>query len=431
MKVLIVEDDELFTEMLVSAITGFYQAEVKTSNSGKNFLSIIEDFRPNLILLDLFLNGDNGLLILKDLKQNYYAKHIPVIVITGVNDLNVWNTAISLGACDYLLKPFNIEDLFKSIEASCSIKENSNLQAILNNKPEYIKSKDFDANVEIAKKHVALLLKSEELDVPVFPSIAIEIQQLLKDPQVGIREICDIIKQDVGLSSKIIRVANSSFYCAVDKIIDLKKAISRIGLKEMKNLVQILTGKLMFKINIPFLDHEMQKLWQHSLCCAYSNELVVQNKEVENSDHFFLLGLTHDVGKLFLFYLIAKIIKKNSDLKNVFTNDITEFLISKMHGQLGELMMDKWSLPKQFKEVARNPELIEINDTIENPLYVSTTSFSNLLSRKIGFDFQTFTEADALHIKTIGEKLNLKDENITEIQTALETTLQKAKNTFY
>lgn len=72
--------------------------------------------RPNLIILDHWLNDGTGLELLEWLHDRRELRSIPVIVFTACEDPAVRDQALALGAHDFLLKPGGYEDLGKAIE---------------------------------------------------------------------------------------------------------------------------------------------------------------------------------------------------------------------------------------------------------------------------------------------------------------------------
>ena len=101
--ILIIEDDKDINEMLTSLLTnnGF---NVENAYSGTEGLLVHSD-NVDLILLDLMLPGKNGEEIIKELKEK---NNVPVIVMSAIEDVNKKIDLFSLGANDYITKPFNI-----------------------------------------------------------------------------------------------------------------------------------------------------------------------------------------------------------------------------------------------------------------------------------------------------------------------------------
>jgi len=111
----IVEDDEDISEIVVYALrsAGF---EATSFESGDAFFSHLEGKKgkPNLVILDIMLPGDDGLTILKKLRQ---SQTIPVIMLTAKASEHDKVKGLDLGADDYLAKPFGVMELISRVKA--------------------------------------------------------------------------------------------------------------------------------------------------------------------------------------------------------------------------------------------------------------------------------------------------------------------------
>lgn len=109
-RTLLVEDDPMVMEInrsMVQKITGF--KIVGTANDGVKALSLIRKTQPDLLLLDLFMPEQDGLVTLKKIRQ---ASPSPdVIVITAAEESRFIHQALQSGAFDYIIKPFTFERL--------------------------------------------------------------------------------------------------------------------------------------------------------------------------------------------------------------------------------------------------------------------------------------------------------------------------------
>ena len=102
---LIVDDD--VSNLL--ELTHILQPEYKisTAKDGITALGLAKKAQPDLILLDIIMPGMNGFEVLAELKENELTKDIPVIFITGVSEDNNESAGLSVGAIDYIRKPFD------------------------------------------------------------------------------------------------------------------------------------------------------------------------------------------------------------------------------------------------------------------------------------------------------------------------------------
>ncbi|MCP4290909.1 MAG: response regulator [bacterium] len=99
--ILIVEDDLNFAEILVSIChqKGF---QCLVTPSGVQALQMVDNFKPDAVILDISLADLNGLSVLDEIKNNLYQRHIPVQIISGRDKKGA---ALQLGAIGYLEKP--------------------------------------------------------------------------------------------------------------------------------------------------------------------------------------------------------------------------------------------------------------------------------------------------------------------------------------
>lgn len=121
--ILIIDDEESIIEGFRLFLAKEYN--VFTATNGEDGLKQVNEKRPSVVLLDVMLPDINGIEILRKVKK--IDENIEVIMFTGVNDLRTAVDALHLGAFDYCLKPFNINELSivirKAIESQGMKKE--------------------------------------------------------------------------------------------------------------------------------------------------------------------------------------------------------------------------------------------------------------------------------------------------------------------
>jgi DNA-binding response OmpR family regulator len=114
MRVLLVEDDRMIGESLDQALTAAGMA-VDWVGRGLDCLDALKGNGYGLVLLDLGLPDGNGLEILRQLRQR--GDFVPVIIITARDQLDARVTGLDSGADDYLIKPFDFDELHARIRA--------------------------------------------------------------------------------------------------------------------------------------------------------------------------------------------------------------------------------------------------------------------------------------------------------------------------
>ena len=115
-KILIVEDEELLSAMYQEVFEeqGF---EVVKATSGKEAVKVAVAEKPNFVLLDILLPGDNGIYFLEQRKQNTVLAAIPVVAFSNLDDPHIKKKAFRLGAQDYLIKTnYTPQEIVKKVK---------------------------------------------------------------------------------------------------------------------------------------------------------------------------------------------------------------------------------------------------------------------------------------------------------------------------
>jgi len=116
-RILVVDDNATNREMLVDFVD-LLGHECRQASNGIDAMAIIEQWRPDTILLDKQMPGMDGMQVLEALSENEELRHIPVILLSGMDDLNTVTEALEAGAVDFMAKPFNPAVLRARLSAS-------------------------------------------------------------------------------------------------------------------------------------------------------------------------------------------------------------------------------------------------------------------------------------------------------------------------
>lgn len=115
-KVFIVEDDNNIRELIVYALNSSeFQAE--GFENAKSLYQRLEEETPNLFILDIMLDGDDGYTILQNLRENSQTKATPVIMLTAKTAEYDKVKGLDMGADDYITKPFGVMELISRLKA--------------------------------------------------------------------------------------------------------------------------------------------------------------------------------------------------------------------------------------------------------------------------------------------------------------------------
>ena len=162
-KVLVIDDEEGLRQVVRAALgaSGF---EVIEAADGKKGLELARSQQPNLILCDVHMDGMTGYEVLESLHKESTTTSIPVILMTGVmKDYSSVRHAMEIGADDYLMKPFSVDDLITAV------------------------------NVRLEKNQM-LVRKAESRLTELRYNIALSLPHELRTPLVSILGFADLLK---------------------------------------------------------------------------------------------------------------------------------------------------------------------------------------------------------------------------------------------
>src|ERR671923_1392374 len=110
MRVLLIDDEQFYFKLIRNKLKEA-DYELEYAKSGNEGLAKIPSFEPEMLIIDLKLPEMDGFEILERLRRDPKFSYIPVIVITSKDELSEKLKAFELGADDYLVKPFQPEEL--------------------------------------------------------------------------------------------------------------------------------------------------------------------------------------------------------------------------------------------------------------------------------------------------------------------------------
>ena len=128
--IFLVDDNAIYLNTGKAALQHKYT--VVTIPSGDKLLTLLEKARPDLILLDVEMPGMSGYDTIKEIKANPGTAEIPVIFLTGKSEPESELLGLSLGAVDYITKPFSRPLLLKRIEVHLQLQAQKNELRVFN-----------------------------------------------------------------------------------------------------------------------------------------------------------------------------------------------------------------------------------------------------------------------------------------------------------
>lgn len=440
--VLIAARESKDLEKISSVLKRYYEPVVITSPDmmEKNHT----DF--DIMLLDHNFTENSAIDFLMDINIH---KSVPVLFLTPDNDPQCAVEALRAGAFNYIVKAggyisilnIAIKDALNKFNERIMLKEKINeLQKKIylleektgknvreeNNYPDNSEQNNNEAPV---KKELSLVeeiisrFKKGEINLPSLPHINIEFKKLISKG-ASINELAALLKKDIAISSTLINISNSTFYKGIEENKTIENAISRLGLSTTRQYVEVISNRSLYTSKNKKYSALMEKLWLHSLSCAYASELVANILNIKTENDTFTLGLIHDIGKLVLLQIVGELEIKGKFTKSLSPEGLEETL-KNYHERFGAVLLKRWSFPEEYIRVAMFHDSIdELKDPSTDFFIVH---FANLLVNSIGFSMHDHVYTDIENSKSCYH-LRLRTSEIEDIKVKVMDYMGVFKN---
>ena len=190
-------------------------------------------------------------------------------------------------------------------------------------------------------------VETDQLTLPTLPEVALKIRESVEDENTSAQEIAENLTQDASLSARLIQVANSPLYRSRTPIDDLQMAVTRLGIRMVRDLVVSLAMKQIYQATSDVLDEQFRNCWNTSVEIAAICRMMATTVPGISSEQALLAGLIHNIGSL-------PILVMAEDDDELFQDaEALEAIIIELQGRVGELILKNWNFADHMVEVVR------------------------------------------------------------------------------
>lgn len=193
----------------------------------------------------------------------------------------------------------------------------------------------------------------QDRELPTLSPVVEKVLRLIGDEKVSVKQLADIIQNDVSLSFKILKVVNSAFYGFPRKISTLSQAMVILGLAAVKNLALSMSILEIFVEGTSRVKgaYDFKIFWERSLFSAVAARRLAILTGYPNGEEIFMAALLQDIGVLiFIKYFpdeYAHLLESSRrSATDLITLEDQNFGIN--HTLLGEFLANKWQLPRSL-----------------------------------------------------------------------------------
>lgn len=163
-RLLVVDDNPDLLKFVASELSADFT--ISTASDGHDALALIARENPDVILSDLMMPGMDGIELCRRLKANAQTASIPILILTAKHDVSAKIEGLTLGADDYMTKPFNIDELRLRLVKLLSLRRRGAHRAVIDPEPQSITITSLDEKlIEHAVRYVDDHMSSPDLSV--------------------------------------------------------------------------------------------------------------------------------------------------------------------------------------------------------------------------------------------------------------------------
>ncbi len=116
-KILVVDDEPHIVNLIRLTLAGD-NYEVYSAYSGSEAIKLAKQILPNLIILDLMMPNIDGYQVCEDIRKDNKTAQIPIMILSAKSQLVDKFKSINVGADDYMVKPFDPDELLKRVKVN-------------------------------------------------------------------------------------------------------------------------------------------------------------------------------------------------------------------------------------------------------------------------------------------------------------------------
>ncbi|MGJ8687142.1 MAG: HDOD domain-containing protein [Spongiibacteraceae bacterium] len=256
------------------------------------------------------------------------------------------------------------------------------------------------------------------------PKVASRIAALLAEEDTTTSQIAELIEQDPALSAKLLKIANSALYSGGREIDSVRKALTRLGSKQLNELVMGIEVSKSFS-TLPNAFISLEDFWKHCLYCAVIAKKVADHCRCCDPGAAFTGGLLHDIGQLAIFSRLtdetSEVLNESlEDYDGIVTHQAEKDVLGFDHTDVGVALAKQWGLPSSLQDCIYAHHELDKLDSVSNMVLV--VHLANSLAILAELQTDDFSNAPAIDDR-VWDTLSLtRDDCLRFIEDSLEET---------
>jgi len=273
----------------------------------------------------------------------------------------------------------------------------------------------------------AKLLPAGLESLPTLSDAVVHVLHACDQPDASINTVASLLEKDPIVAAKVLRVANSCFFSGDQPIASVSRAVMRLGLVAVRNLVLGMAVQRAVETMVAGTPHR-ETMWRHAVAVAAGSQLIAESIGYADPQEAFVAGLLHDVGQVAMVSLNLKLFESTCRATSRRAAqgrflDCERICFGMDHAEAGQKLLEHWGLPESLCRVAGEHHQAATADTSTLTLIVIV---ADALAQRMGYGFDFAVSKSDRDIEAAAF-LNLNPEDALKVACDLEERVYQAQ----
>jgi putative nucleotidyltransferase with HDIG domain len=268
---------------------------------------------------------------------------------------------------------------------------------------------------------VAKDLSGDKVSFPTFLDITFQVRTALKNPNLNVEQLAQLVSAEPLMSAKIISISNSvAMNPGGRAVADVKTAINRVGMEAVRTVsFAVAMEQLLKSKNMQPFEGLSQRLWEHTVHVAALCRLLARKQTRINPDEAMFAGLVHDIG---VFYLLSR--AANFPELIADKAELHELLVQ-WHDNIGHALLAAMGQPDEVLKAVQEHEVerqVRELRTLSDVLYVANKMANTMTCWRdpaFAAAVDTSSLSDLFDAEALQQLLDESDEEVASLKSAL------------
>jgi len=256
------------------------------------------------------------------------------------------------------------------------------------------------------------------------PQTVHKAREIMANQSSSFKDLAKVLETDPAIATKVLRMANSSYYGLSGEVSSIQHASVVLGHKTIGDLMTIAGTSSLLSNTLQGYGLEAGDLWQHSMGVAFGSRIIAKKKKPGLVDDAFAAGIIHDAGKL----ILDKYILERKEAFEEFMADAQQSFLSAEkqilgfdHAEIAYEVCKSWHVPETLTIAIRYHHGPSRSEGSELAYIVHVAdSIAMMSGMGTGIDGMLYQMDD-----NAMELLGLQEEEMTDIMAELVESVEK------